>query len=131
MAFLDPLWTILIPIAHPGVDAGTVNVEQVGNLRRGVTVGAEQESLEAQGDPRGLVSVSLLTPNQELATRACVGLGKDRFHGNICRVTIARRMGPMRLENKKNRWARAPSDGKKKRLTAPKTACRKAIPILM
>ena len=47
MAFHDPLQAMLIPVADPGVDAGPVNVEQLGNIGRGATVGAEEESLQA------------------------------------------------------------------------------------
>jgi len=43
VAFLNPLLPILVPVAHPGMNARAVNVEQVGNVGWGVAVGAEQE----------------------------------------------------------------------------------------
>ena len=45
MAFLDPLRTILIPVANPSVDTGAMNVKQAGNLGRGVSLGAEEKGL--------------------------------------------------------------------------------------
>jgi len=45
MAFHDSLQAILIPVANPGVDARAMNVEQWGDIGRGATVGAQEESL--------------------------------------------------------------------------------------
>jgi hypothetical protein len=47
VAFLDPFLTILIPVANPGMNAGAVDVEQIGNPRGRVAIGAEEEGLQA------------------------------------------------------------------------------------
>jgi len=47
MALLDPLWAMLVPVAHPSVNAGAMNLEQSGNLGRGMPAGAEQQGLQA------------------------------------------------------------------------------------
>ena len=72
------------------MNARAMNVEQVGDLGRGVSVGAEQERLQAQGNAWGFVGLRLLAQCQELAARAGVGLGKDGLHSGICCITIAR-----------------------------------------
>lgn len=43
--FLDPLQAILIPTAHPGVDAAAVHMKHICNLGRGMAIHAEQEGL--------------------------------------------------------------------------------------
>ena len=69
MAFHDPLQAILVPVADPGVDAGAMNMEKLGNIGRGATVGAEEESLQAERNARGFVSLCFLSPDQKLAAR--------------------------------------------------------------
>lgn len=103
MAFLNPLLAMLIPAAHPSMHTRAMNVQQAGNLGRGVSIGAEQEGLQAQRDARGLVGLGFLAQGQELAARAGVGLDKDRFQVNICCVTNARRVRPRRPARKKKR----------------------------
>jgi hypothetical protein len=103
MTFLNPLLAMLIPEAHPGVDAGAMNVEQAGNLGRRLSISAEQEGLQPQRDAWGLVGLGFLAQSQELAASARVGLGKDRFHVNIGCVTNARRVRPRRPVSKKKR----------------------------
>jgi hypothetical protein len=90
MALLDAFLAMLIPVAHPSVNAGAMNVQESGNLWRGVSVGAEQKGLKAQGNARSLVGLSFLAQGQKFAAGAGVGLGNDRFHGNACRITYAR-----------------------------------------
>ena len=60
MPFLDPLHAIVIPAAHPGVDAASVNVKQISNLGRGVARHAEQEGLQTQKDTGGFVALRVL-----------------------------------------------------------------------
>jgi len=90
VAFLDPFLAVLIPVANPGMDAGAVDVEQIGNPRGRVAVGAEEEGLQAQRDARGFVGLGFLAQAQELAARAGIGPGEDGFHDGICRFTNAR-----------------------------------------
>jgi len=103
MAFLNPLLAMLIPVAHPSMNAGAMDVEQAGNLGRGVPIGAEQKGLKPQRDARGLVGLGFLAQGQELAASAGVGLGKDWIHSSICRVTIARIVRRRRAAIKKKR----------------------------
>jgi hypothetical protein len=100
------------------MNAGAMNVQETGNLWRGVTVGAEQKGLKAQGNARSLVGLGFLAQGQKFAAGAGVGLGKDRFHGNVCRITYARMLRQTRPAGKWKRSGRAPSNSIKKRLTA-------------
>src|ERR1700683_31381 len=131
MAFLNALLAMFIPAAHPSVDARAMNVEQVGDLGRGVCIGPQQKGLEPQRDTGGFVRPGLLAQGQELAASARVGLGKDWVHGNICRVTNARilRLGERNQQEKTRR--RAPSDINKKPPRSRKAAQDRAILKLM
>jgi hypothetical protein len=60
MAFLNPFRAMFIPVANPGVNAGAMNVEQIGNLGRGKSISAEKEGLEPQSDARSLVGLGFL-----------------------------------------------------------------------
>jgi hypothetical protein len=62
--FLDPLQAILIPAAHPRVDAAAVNMKQISNLGWGMAIHAEQEGLQTQSDPGGPVALSGLAQSQ-------------------------------------------------------------------
>jgi hypothetical protein len=90
MAFLNPLGSILIPVANPSVDTGAMNVKQVGDLGRGMSIGAEQKGLQPQSDAWGFVGLGFLAQDQELAASPGVGLGKNWGHGNLCCFTNAR-----------------------------------------
>lgn len=103
MALLDPLLAMLVPVAHPSVNAGAMNLEQSGDLGRAVPVGAEQQGLQAQRDAWGFVGLGFLAQGQEFAASAGVGLGEDRVHGNQSRVTNARMMRQRRPAIKRKR----------------------------
>jgi len=44
MALLDSLLAMVIPVAHPSMNAGAMNVQETGDLWRGVSVDAEQRA---------------------------------------------------------------------------------------
>jgi hypothetical protein len=101
MPLLNSLRAIRIPVENPSVDTGAMNVKQVGDLRWGMSIGAEQESLKAQSDAWGFVGLRFLAQDQELPASSGVGLGKNWCHGNLCCFTYARIMRqPRRVVNK-------------------------------
>src|ERR1017187_5275499 len=113
------------------MNAGAMDVKQVGNAGGRVAIGAQQEGLQAQRPARSFLGLSFLAQVQELAASAGIGPGKDRFHGNVCRITNAR---IVRKTNPGSKWkqsGRAPSNSIKKRLTAQISAHDKAFLKLM
>ena len=109
MAFFDPVHAVFIPRADPGVNAGAMHVEQLGEVGRGMAIGAQQNGLQAQRHARGLVRVRLLAQGQAFAARAGVGAGEEGFQGSVCCVTNARTWPGVRGSRKEKPAARAPS----------------------
>jgi hypothetical protein len=103
VAFLNSLLAVLVPVAPPGMNARAMHVEQFGNLRRGVSLRAEQERLQAQRDAGSLVGLGLLAQGQARAARPRVGLSKDGLQSTTCCITNARTLRQKRPSIKEKR----------------------------
>ena len=64
---------------HPA----TVNVKQLGYVWGRVAVGAEQDSLQAQGHAGCFVGVGFLAQRQQLAADAGISVDENWFHSYV------------------------------------------------
>jgi len=76
MPLFDALNAMLDPGTDPVVNAAAMNPQQIGNGRRGVAVGAQQDGLQAQGHARRFVGMGFLPQGKEVAAGPSVSVNE-------------------------------------------------------
>jgi len=113
MSLFDAVDAVIHPMAHPLMNAAAMHMKQLGNMGRGVAVGAQEEGLETQGHARSFVGLRFLPPGQQLAAGASIGVNENRLHDQVALyMRIMRQRHPGHKKNVRQRapWRRKQND---------------------
>src|SRR5258706_10379728 len=77
MALQESFIAMLIPSSDPRMNPGAVHLQTLCDLTGGLSLNAEHDGLQSQGDARGLVGLCCLAKSFESSQRSCIALGED------------------------------------------------------
>ena len=84
MAFQEAFVAMLIPSANPGMHAGAIHLQALGDLTAGLSLDAEHDGFQAQSDARSVVGLGHLAKNLEPPESAGIAPREDGLHGEKC-----------------------------------------------